>query len=71
VKRNSHQIDLARAALDRLVSRPELGERWDYSLATLKRLEKTILRPLRIGGQVRYRLSDIVHAEQEAEIDPA
>ena len=54
---------------DRLLDRSAVKDRWTCSLETLKRLEKAgILRPLKLGAKVRYRLSDIVEAEREAEV---
>jgi hypothetical protein len=44
-------------------------DRWNCSLESLKRWEKAgILRPLKIGCNVRYRLSDVIEAGREAEI---
>jgi hypothetical protein len=58
----------SQAMQDRLLSRADLKERWACSLETLKRREKVgLLRPLRLGGKVKYRLSEIVEAEREAE----
>ena len=54
---------------DRLLDRSSLKDRWDCSLESLKRWERAgILRPLKIGCKVRYRLSDVIEAEREAEI---
>ena len=48
---------------------PAPEDRWDCSRESLKRFEKRrILRPLKIGAKVKYRLSDIVEAEKEAEV---
>jgi DNA-binding transcriptional regulator PaaX len=50
--------------LDRAI----LGDRWDCSRESLKRFEKRgILRPLKIGQKVKYRLSNVIHAEGAAE----
>ena len=58
----------SQALQDRLLSRSDLKERWACSLETLKRREKDgLLRPLKLGTKVKYRLSDIVEAEREAE----
>jgi hypothetical protein len=58
----------SQALQDRLLSRSDLKERWACSLETLKRREKDgLLRPLKLGAKVKYRLSDIVEAEREAE----
>ena len=49
--------------------RADLRERWACSLETLKRRERDgLLRPLKLGAKVKYRLSDIVEAEHEAEV---
>ena len=56
------------ALQDRLLDRRSLKDRWDCSLESLKRWERAgILRPLKIGSKVRYRLSDIIEAEKESE----
>ena len=53
----------------RLVSRNELSTRWSFSKETLKRREKSGLLPfLKIGKEVRYRLSDIELIEADAEV---
>jgi hypothetical protein len=57
------------ALQDRLLDRSSLKDRWDCSLESLKRWERAgILRPLKIGSKVRYRLSEVIEAEREAEI---
>jgi hypothetical protein len=54
---------------DKLLSRPSLGERWECSIETIKRREREgALKALRIGGRVKYRLSDILAFEREAEV---
>jgi hypothetical protein len=46
-----------------------MKERWDVSLETLKRFERDdILRPIKLGAKVRYRLSDVLRAEREGEV---
>ena len=61
-------IYASQALNDRLLSRSDLKDRWACSLETLKRRERDgLLRPLKIGAKVKYRLSDIVEAEREAE----
>lgn len=51
-----------------LISRRHLADRWSYSVETIKRQEKAGKLPsIRIGGRVRYRLSDIERLEQEGE----
>jgi predicted site-specific integrase-resolvase len=50
------------------LSRRDLAERWGCSIETIKRREKAgILRAMRLGGLVRYRLSDIRKIEGESE----
>ena len=53
---------------DCFLSRAEVMRRWRVSIATIKRREQQgILRPIRMSTQVvRYRLSDVVRAEEEA-----
>jgi hypothetical protein len=58
------------AIQDRLLYRASLADRWDCSTESIRRLEGTVLRPIRIGGRVRYRLSDILRAEREGELVP-
>ena len=56
------------ALQDRLLSRSDLKERWACSLETLKRRAKDgLLCPLKLGRKVKYRLSEIVEEECEAE----
>jgi CHAD domain-containing protein len=52
-----------------LLSRKQVADRWSVSLETIKRREAAgVLHPLRFSArQVRYRLSDVVTAEQSAE----
>lgn len=53
---------------DCFLSRAEVMRRWKVSIATIKRREQQgILRPIRMSTHViRYRLSDVVRAEDEA-----
>jgi predicted site-specific integrase-resolvase len=53
---------------DCFLSRAEVMRRWRISIATIKRREhQGILRPIRMSTHViRYRLSDVVRAEDEA-----
>jgi hypothetical protein len=54
-----------------LLSRRQLAERWAVSKETVKRKEKAgILPVLKLAGcrDARYRLADIQHIEQEAEV---
>ena len=52
-----------------MLTRRDLAHRWRVSTETLKRREKDgLLRALKIGKGVRYRLSDILNFEAEAEV---
>ena len=54
---------------DTLLTRKELALRHSVSIETCKRREKAgLLHPLKIGRGVRYRLSDILAFEAEAEV---
>jgi hypothetical protein len=61
---------VGQALEERLLDRASLAERWDCSLETIKRLEGHVLKPIRIGGRVRFRLSDILRSEREGELCP-
>ena len=53
----------------RLFTRKELADRWRVSIETLKRRERAgLLRALKLGKGVRYRLGDIQRLEAEAEV---
>jgi hypothetical protein len=52
-----------------MLSRRHLAERWSISRETLKRREKAGILPfLKLGRDVRYRLTDIEVIEQQAEV---
>jgi predicted site-specific integrase-resolvase len=53
---------------DCFLSRAEVMRRWRVSITTVKRRKQQgILRPIRMSTHVvRYRLSDVVRAEDEA-----
>ena len=52
---------------DKLLTRFDLARRWNVSIDTLIRRERTkILRPIRLDGRViRYRMSDVLRIEEE------
>jgi predicted DNA-binding transcriptional regulator AlpA len=51
----------------RLLSRRELAARWSMSTQTVRQRERCgMISPLRLGGAVRYKLSDIEKLEAEA-----
>ena len=59
--RNTDQIEM--------LTRRDLARRWRVSTETLKRREKAgLLRALKIGHGIRYRLSDILNFEASAEV---
>ena len=50
-------------------TRGQLSRRWHVSIMTLKRKEQAgALRAFKIGRAVRYRMSDILAFEAEAEV---
>lgn len=52
-----------------LISRAELARRWRLSVMTLKRREaEGVLRPLKLGRAVRYRLDEVLRIEAGAEV---
>ena len=62
MKNRTHQT------IRRLWTRDDLSGRWQKSIESLKRMEKAgLLRALKIGRSVRYRLEDIERIEAEAE----
>jgi hypothetical protein len=51
------------------ITRIELASRWKVSIQTLKRREKDgVLKPLLLGGCVRYDVVDILKTEEEAKV---
>ena len=51
------------------LSRKGLAERWDCSTETIKRREAAgVLKALKLGRLVRYRLADVEAAEAQAEV---
>jgi hypothetical protein len=60
-KNNSNELGL--------LSRRQLATRWQVSKETIKRREKAgILPVLKLGRDARYRLTDVMRLEQEAEV---
>jgi hypothetical protein len=50
-------------------TRSQLARRWAVSAETLKRRERAgILRPLKLGRGVRYKVADVERVEAEAEV---
>jgi hypothetical protein len=53
----------------RLLTRAQLAARWSVSRETIKRREKAgILPVLKLGRDARYRLSEVLRLEREAEV---
>lgn len=52
------------------LDRKQLAHRWQVSRETIKRRERScLLKPCRLNARViRYRLSDIIHIEEEAQV---
>ena len=51
------------------LSRKELAQRWRCCMETIKRREKSrVLKALKLGRLVRYRLADVEALEAEAEV---
>ena len=60
-KNNSNELGL--------LSRKQLATRWQVSKETIKRREKDgVLPVLKLGRDARYRLSDVLRLEREAEV---
>ncbi len=54
---------------NQLISREELANRWSFCVETLKRWEKAGKLPfLKLGKQIRYRLSTVEQIENGSEV---
>ena len=52
-----------------LFTRQDVADRWQQSTETVKRRERAgMLHPLKLGRNVRYRLSDILSFEKASEV---
>lgn len=52
------------------ITRRDLADRWQVSTETIKRKERAgILRALKLGSAIRYRMADILAFEQSSEIN--
>ena len=52
-----------------LKTRRDVANRWQKSIESIKRMEKAgLLRALKIGRSVRYKIEDIERVEAEAEV---
>ena len=60
-KNNSNELGL--------LTRRQLASRWQVSKETIKRRDKAgVLPVLKLGRDARYRLSDVLRLEREAEV---
>ena len=60
---------LTKEEFDDKITRIELASRWKVSIQTLKRREKEgVLKPLLLGGCVRYDMIDILKTEEESKV---
>jgi hypothetical protein len=65
VNTKTHSLDKT----TRLLTRKGLSDRWQVSTETLKRRERCgLLKCLKLGKGIRYRLSDIEALEEAAEV---
>ena len=59
--------NIAEQSIETTLTRKELALRWKCSEETLKRRQKAeLLKALKLGRLVRYRLSDVVAVEKGA-----
>jgi len=76
VPKKQHEPDSSRGRLktqvktdDPLLTREHLSSRWSYCIETLKRWEKDGKLPfMKLGKEIRYRLSVIEDIENRAEV---
>ena len=60
---------LTEGNFDGKINRIDLSKRWKVSIQTLKRREKEgILKPIHLGGCIRYDMVDILKTEEEAKV---
>lgn len=60
---------LTKGDFDGKINRIELSKRWKVSIQTLKRREKDgMLKPIHLGGCIRYDMVDILKTEEEAKV---
>jgi hypothetical protein len=64
----SHHVPTFPPQEGKLITRKQLAKRHDCTVETVKRRDKTIYRPLKIGRTVRYRLEDILELEKNSEV---
>ena len=55
---------------EQLITRQQLASRHQVSIPTIKRREKAgLLKPLLIGGTIRYRMADILEFERRCTLE--
>ena len=60
------------AETNKSITSPQLAQRWQCNIATiLRRQREGLLKGFKIGIRYRFRLSDVVHAEQLMAANPA
>ena len=65
----THRQNIAEQSIETTLTRKELALRWKCSEETLKRHQKAqLLKALKIGRLVRFRLSDVLAVERGAAI---
>ena len=59
------------AETNKSITSPQLAERWQCNIATIRRRQfEGLLKGFKIGNRYRFRLSDVVHAEQLMAANP-
>jgi hypothetical protein len=66
--KQSHHVLSFPLQEEKLFTRKQLAKRHDCTVETVKRRDKTIYRPLKIGRTVRYRVEDILELEKNSEV---
>jgi hypothetical protein len=60
------------AETNKSITSHQLAERWQCNIATIRRRQfEGLLKGFKIGNRYRFRLSDVVHAEQLMAANPA
>lgn len=66
-KDHDHSINHPPPKDDSQFTRKQLAERWKTSTETIKRRERAgLLKAIKLGRTVRYRLSDVLAVEEGA-----
>ena len=60
------------AEINKSITSPQLAERWQCHIATIRRRQNEgLLKGFRIGIRFRFPLSEVLHAEQMMAANPA